>query len=348
MRFSLSTVSSTEWLLFLSTIPSAIEPSPIKPPELYPEIEPYAQGMLDVGHGDRISWETCGNPSGKPAVVVHGGPGSGCSPWFRRLFDPRAYRIVLFDQRSCGRSLPGAGDATTDLTANTTQNLVADMELLREHLGIDRCLLLGGSWGSTLSLAYAEAHPKHVSEMVLFGVTTGRHSELDWTFRGGVSRFFPEAWAALVDAIPPEHVAGDVVESYARWLADADPEGRRRAAHAGCLGESATPHSPPPAGLGKRFEDPAHAMAFARIVTRYVRHDLFLAAGVLLGSAGALSNMPGVLINGRFDYQAPIANAWELRRVWRRSELVLVDEVGHAADATTGREIVRATDRFRP
>jgi len=346
MPVSLATVSSTECLLLLSTIPCAMEPSPLKPPDLYPEIEPYARGMLDVGHGDRIYWETCGDPSGKPAVVVHGGPGSGCSPWFRRLFDPRAYRVVLFDQRGCGRSLPGAGDATTDLTSNTTQHLGADMELLREHLEIDRWLVLGGSWGSTLSLAYAEAHQKRVSEMVLFGVTTGRHSELDWTFRGGVSRFFPEAWAALVDAIPPGHVAGDVVESYARWLADPDPEARRRAAHAWCLWESATPHWPPRTGLDKRFDDPAYAMAFARIVTHYVRHDLFLEDGVLMRDAGALSHIAGVLINGRFDYQAPIANAWELRRVWPRAELVLVEGAGHAADAMTGREIVRATDRF--
>jgi len=302
--------------------------------------------MLEVGDGNRLYWETCGNPSGKPAVVVHGGPGSGCSPWFRTLFDPRAYRVVLFDQRSCGRSLPHAGAAATDLVANTTQHLVADMELLREHLGVDRWMVLGGSWGSTLSLAYAEDHAERVSEIVLFGVTTGRHGELDWTFRGGMSRFFPQAWATLIDALPPAYRGGDVVESYAGWLADRDPEQRRRAAHAWCMWESATPQWPPKAVLDERFEDPAYAMAFARIVTHYVRHDLFLEDGVLLRNAGVLSGIPGVLINGEFDFQAPIGNAWELKRVWPRATLVVVEAAGHAADTRTAREIVRATDAF--
>jgi proline iminopeptidase len=323
-----------------------MERSPSRQSDVYPQLEPYARGLLDVGDGSRVFWETCGNPSGKPAVVVHGGPGSGCSPWFRRLFDPRAYRIVLIDQRNCGRSLPHAGDTATDLSANTTQHLVGDMERVREHLGIDRWLVLGGSWGSTLGLAYAEAHPTRVSEMVLFGVTTGRHSELDWTFRGGVSRFFPEAWTALVEALPIEHRAGDVVESYARWLADPEPGSRGRAARAWCLWESATPHWPSRTGLDERFEDPAYAMAFARIVTHFVRHDLFLEDGALLRGADVLSNISGVLINGRFDLQAPAGNAWELKRAWPRAGLVLVDEAGHAADARTGREIVRATDRF--
>lgn len=323
-----------------------METSPTKKAELYPEIEPYAHGMIDTGDGNRVYWETSGNPLGKPALVVHGGPGSGCSPWFRRLFDPAAYRIVLFDQRNCGRSLPHAGDADTDLTANTTQRLVGDMEALRESLAIDRWLVLGGSWGSTLSLAYAESHSQHVSEMVLFEVTTGRHSELEWSFRGGLSLFFPEGWATLVDALPPEYGSGDVVESYARWLADADPETRRRAAHAWCMWESATPHWPPKTGLDERFEDPAYAMAFARIVTHFVRHDLFLEDAVLLRNAGVLADIPCVLINGRFDFQAPIANAWALQRVWPQASLVIVDDAGHAADARTAREIIRATDAF--
>lgn len=302
--------------------------------------------MLDAGDGNLVYWETCGNPSGKPAVVVHGGPGSGCSPWFRRLFDPSAYRIVLFDQRNCGRSLPHAGDAVTDLSRNTTRDLVRDMDLLREHLGIDRWLVLGGSWGSTLSLAYAAGNPERVSAMILFGVTTGRHSELEWSFRGGISVFFPEAWATLADTLPPQYRGEDVVDSYARWLGDRDPEQRRRAAQAWCMWESATPHWPAKTGLDARFEDPAYAMAFARIVTHYVRHDLFLDDGALLQNSGVLAKIPGVLINGRFDFQAPIANAWELRRVWSRAKLVIVDEAGHAANARIAREIVRATDGF--
>jgi len=312
-------------------------------PRLYPEVEPYAHGMLEVGEGNLVYWETCGNPEGKPALVLHGGPGSGCSPWFRRLFDPQVYRIVLFDQRNCGRSRPHAGEATTELRVNTTQHLVRDIELLRAHLGVDSWLIVGGSWGSALGLAYAEAHPERVTEMVLFGVTSGRRSEVDWLFRGGVARFFPEQWARL--AAGRRDV--DVVDAYAALLDDADPEVRRRAAFEWCLFESATPHWPPQEGLDLRFQDPAYALAFARIVTHYVRHDMFLEADVLLRNAGALSTIRGVLINGRFDFQSPISNAWELHQAWPGSQLVIVDEAGHAAGTAIGAEIVRATDRFR-
>ncbi|HEY0830022.1 MAG TPA: prolyl aminopeptidase [Candidatus Dormibacteraeota bacterium] len=312
-------------------------------PQLYPEVEPHDHGMLDVGDGNVMYWETCGNPAGKPALVLHGGPGSGCSPWFRRLFDPRAYRIVLFDQRNCGRSRPHAADATTDLRANTTPHLVQDIELLRGHLAVDRWLVVGGSWGSALSLAYAEAHTDRLTEMVLFGVTTGRRSEVDWLFRGGVARFFPEQWARLVQGRRED----EVVERYSRLLNDPDPEVCRRAAFEWCLFESATPHWPPHEGLDRRFQDPAYALAFARIVTHFVRHDLFLKDGGLLRNAAVLSKVPGVLISGRFDFQSPISNAWELHRAWPGSQLVIVDEAGHAADARIGGEIVRATDRFR-
>ena len=168
---------------------------------MYPEIEPYESGMLEVGEGNTLYWETCGNPDGKPAVVIHGGPGSGRSERTRRFFDPVAHRIVLFDQRNCGRSTPHASDPTTDLASNTTANLVADIESLRTFLGVDRWLVLGGSWGSTLALAYAEAHPARASELILFGVTTGRHSEVDWLFRGGLARFFPEQWQRLEETV---------------------------------------------------------------------------------------------------------------------------------------------------
>jgi proline iminopeptidase len=163
-------------------------------PDLYPEIEPYAQGMLGVPGGDLVYWEVCGDPGGKPAVVLHGGPGSGCTPWHRRLFDPAAYRIVLFDQRGCGRSRPHASSPETQLSGNTTGNLIADIELLRMHLNVERWLVFGGSWGSALALAYAERFPTHVTELILFGVTTGRREEFDWLFRDGLGAFFPEAW----------------------------------------------------------------------------------------------------------------------------------------------------------
>ncbi|MGZ6300064.1 MAG: prolyl aminopeptidase [Candidatus Limnocylindria bacterium] len=314
--------------------------------DLYPEIEPYDTGLLDAGDGHLVYWETCGNPAGRPAVVVHGGPGSGCSAAWRRFFDPNAYRIVLFDQRNCGRSRPHASDPSTDLSTNDTPRLIGDMERLRQSLGIERWLVFGGSWGCTLSLAYAEAHPDCVSGMVLFGVTTGRRSECDWAFRGGLSLFFPDEWDRLVTALPPEMRTGDIVESYAMLLNDPDPQVCRRAAEEWCTWESATPSWPPRPGLAERFQDPAYALAFARIVTHYVRHDLFLEDGALLRNAGALAAIPGTLVNGRFDFQAPIANATVLKHAWPRAELVIVDQSGHGTDANLSRELIRATDRY--
>jgi proline iminopeptidase len=315
-------------------------------PKLYAEIEPDDHGMLDVGGGNSLYWETCGNPPGKPAVVLHGGPGSGCSPWFRRLFDPSAYRLVLFDQRNCGRSIPHASDPDTDLEANNTANLIADIELIRRHLDIDRWLVLGGSWGSTLALAYAEAHPDRVTEMILFGVTTGRHTEFDWAFRGGLALLFPEQWERLRAALPRAERDRDVVEGYHRLLGDPDRQVSRRAAEAWCMWESATPAWPPRTGLAERFTDPRYALAFARIVTHYVRRNAWLEDGVLLRGAAALAPIPGILVNGRFDFQAPLANAWELKRLWPRAELVVVADAGHRVDANLSRELARATDRY--
>ena len=315
--------------------------------DLYPEIEPYEQGFLKVDDGNLIYWETCGNPHGKPAVVLHGGPGSGCTPWHRRLFDPSAYRLVLFDQRNCGWSTPHASALDTDLTSNTTAHLIADLEQLRQHLNVDRWLVFGGSWGSTLALAYAERYPERVTEMILFGVTTGRHKEIDWLFRGGVSIFFPEQWDRLRTALPVAERDGDIVEAYYRQLNDSDLAVRKLAAEAWCLWESATPAWPPSTRLSERFTNPTFALAFARIVTHYMYHNLWLEDGSLLRDAGVLAGIPGILVNGRFDFQAPIANAWELKRVWPRAEVVIVDNAGHAPD-TPGitQEIVRATDRF--
>lgn len=292
-------------------------------------------------------WETCGIPQGKPALVVHGGPGSGCSAWHRRLFDPAAYRVVLFDQRGCGRSTPHASEPDIDLTTNTTQHLIADMELLREHLDIDRWLVFGGSWGSTLALAYAERYPRRVTEMILWGVTTGRRVECDWLFRGGVSPLFPEQWERLCTGVPAaEHHTG-IVEAYSRLLHDPDPAVRRDAALAWCTWESATPAWPPTTGLDERYEDPDFALAFARLVTHYVRHDDFLEDRILLRDAGVLADIPGILVNGRFDLQAPIANVWELNRVWPGAELVIVEDAGHAANhPSLTQELLRATDRF--
>lgn len=314
--------------------------------DLYPEIEPHEHGMLEVGDGNLVYWETCGNPRGKPAVVLHGGPGSGCSEWHRRLFHPNAYRVVLFDQRGCGRSTPHASALDTDLASNNTTNLIADIELLRQHLDVDRWLVFGGSWGSTLALAYAETHPDRVTEMILFGVTTGRRSEFDWTFRGGVAVFFPKQWDRLRAGVPVAERDSDIVEAYHRLLNDPDPTVRQRAAEAWCMWESATPAWPPTTGLAERFTDPTHALAFARIVTHYVRHNAWLEDGSLLRNADSLADIPGILVNGRFDFQAPIANAWALNHVWPRAELVIVDDAGHSANPGLSQELVRATDQF--
>ena len=314
---------------------------------LYPPIEPYEHGMLEVGDGNRVYWESCGNPRGKPAVVIHGGPGSGCTPWHRRLFDPARYRIVLFDQRNCGRSTPHASAPDTDLASNNTSNLIADLERIRNLLKIDRWLVLGGSWGSVLALAYAERYPERVSELILFGVATGRRIELDWLFRGGISILFPENWERLRASVSAAARDADVVEAVHRLLHDPDPAVREKAALAWCRWESATPAWPPTHGLSARFEDPAFRMAFARIVTHYISHDTWIEDGSLLHNAERLADIPGVIVNGRFDFQSPIAWAWELSKAWPRAKLVIVDDAGHdASNAGITRELIRATDQF--
>jgi len=303
--------------------------------------------MLDVSDGDLVYWEKCGNPRGKPAIVLHGGPGSGCSDWHRRLFDPSAYCLVLFDQRGCGRSVPHASTPDADLTSNNLPNLISDIERLRQYLAVDRWLVFGGSWGSTLALAYAERNPKRVTEIILCGVTTGRRKEFDWLFRGGVAVLFPEEWDRLRAAVPAAERDDDIVEAYHRMLHDPDARVRERAAVAWCTWESATPAWPPTHGLSPRFSDPAFAMAYARLVTHYVRHDAWLEDGCLLRDAGSLADIPGVMVNGRFDLQAPIGWAWDLHGVWGRAELVIVDQAGHdASNAAITRELIRATDQF--
>ncbi|HKS90429.1 MAG TPA: prolyl aminopeptidase [Tepidiformaceae bacterium] len=315
--------------------------------DLYPPIEPYQHGMLDAGDGHRVYWEQCGNPGGKPALVIHGGPGSGCTPWHRRLFDPARYRIVLFDQRNCGRSTPHASVPDIDLSSNTTSHLVADIELLRVTLGIERWLVLGGSWGCTLGLAYAEQFVEHVSEIVFWGVTTGRWSEADWAFRDGIEHFFPEQCARRRSALPPELRDIDVVEAYARLLGDADPAVRDHAAFEWCLWESASPEWPPVPGLAKRYEEPAFRLAFARMVTHYVRHNLFLEDGVLISHANCLAAIPGILITGRFDFGAPMSNAYILQQAWPGAELIIVQNAGHSGSQPgITNELLRATDRF--
>jgi len=313
---------------------------------LYPEINPYVHGNLEVGAGNRIYWECCGTPSGKPAVVLHGGPGSGCSPWMRQLFAPNAYCVVLFDQRNCGRSTPNASVDVIDLANNTTEHLIHDIEQLRSHLGIQRWLVLGGSWGSALALAYAETHPECVTEMILFGVTTGQRSEFDWAFRGGLARLFPQQWERLLNGLPHGNREGDIVEAYRECLNSPDPSISEQAALEWCMWESATPAWPPLPGLAKRFADPDYRLAFARIVTHYVSNNAWLEDGILLRNCHRIRETPGVLINGRFDFQSTLLNAWQLKRAWETSDLVVVNNAGHWGDRGVFAEIIRATDRF--
>jgi proline iminopeptidase len=278
---------------------------------------------------------------------VHGGPGSGCTPWQRRLFDPAKYRIVLFDQRNCGRSLPHASAPDADLSENTTDNLIGDIESLRTHLNVERWLLLGGSWGSALALAYAECFPERVSELVLFGVTAARREEFDWLFRDGLRLFFPEAWERRRNAVAVADRDEDIVEAYHRLLHDGDARVRERAALDWCLWESATPDWPPAPGLAPRFREPSYALAFARIVTHYVRHNAWLGDGRIFRDLDRLVEIPCVLINGRFDFQSPLATAWELHRRWALSHLVVVDNAGHGANNPGIEEqLLLATDRF--
>jgi proline iminopeptidase len=304
----------------------------------YPPIEPFAHGRLDAGDGQSLYWEACGSPAGAPAVVLHGGPGSGCKLEHRRLFDPARYRVVLFDQRGCGRSTPHASDPATSLAPITTDAMVADVERLRAHLGIDRWLVFGTSWGATLALAYAEQHPDRVAALILAAVTTTRRSEIDWLYRG-VARFFPaefECFRAGRD--------GDLVEAYARELNDPDPTVRRRAADAWSRWELAVVGAEPwPPG----WESPAFRLGRARIVTHVFRHGAWLEEGSLLRDAGVLAGIPGVLIHGRLDLGSPLATAWELTRAWPDGELVVVDGAGHGTtEPGMAATIVAATDRL--
>ncbi|CAN5506551.1 prolyl aminopeptidase [soil metagenome] len=312
--------------------------------ERYPAIDPYEEGLLDVGDGQRIYWEASGNPHGKPALVIHGGPGSGSAPGLRRYFDPSAYRIVLFDQRGCGRSTPHASDPATDLALITTDHLLADIERLREHLAVERWLVFGGSWGCALALIYAERYPERVSEMVLLALATGRRAETDLLTRG-LGGIFPEAWARFVAGVPEDVRDGDLAAAYARRLADPDPAVRDRAARDWCAWEDALMPTYPP---NAAFADPAHRMAFVRLVTHVWAHGSWLEEGAVLRDAGRLSGIPGVLVQGSLDLGNLIGTPWILHAAWPGSELMLIEDAGHGySDLPMVDALVAATDRFR-
>lgn len=314
--------------------------------EFYPPIEPYDQGLLDVGDGNLVYWETCGNPAGKSAVMVHGGPGQGCSPNMRRMFDPDRYRAVLFDQRGCGRSTPHASDAATDMRYNTTDHLVSDMEQLREHLGIDRWLLTGGSWGTTLALIYAERHPDRVSEIMLSAISTTRRSEIDWLYRG-VSRFFPEQWERFRNGAAGADRDGDLLAVYAQLMEDPDPRVRSRAASCWRTWEDVVLSLEPTAKPPVRSEEPDDdVLAFVRICAHYYSHAGWLDENAVINDAGKLARIPGVLIHGRLDLSCPVDTAWELARAWPGAELLIDDHSGHRGSDTKRAWILSTLGRF--
>jgi proline iminopeptidase len=315
--------------------------------DLYPPIQPYESGLLDVGEGNLVYWEVCGNPEGKPAVVVHGGPGSGIAPLSRRHFDPDAYRVVLFDQRGVGRSRPHINTAEADLSVNTTWHLVADMERLRAHLDIEKWLVFGGSWGATLALAYAQTHPERMTALVLRGVFTVRRSELDWVYKGGAAQLFPEYWADYLAPIPHERRA-DPLSAYLDLIADPDPAVRERAAIAWSAWEGAIVSLMPQNGFLADYSQPAFALTFARLALHYFSHGAWLEDGQLIRDAAKLSGIPGRIVQGRYDAVCPPSTAYELHRAWSGSQLVLVNTAGHAvADPGMLRQLREATDYFR-
>ncbi|HXG27334.1 MAG TPA: prolyl aminopeptidase, partial [Nevskiales bacterium] len=310
---------------------------------LYPELEPYRSGRLRVSGLHELYYEECGNPEGQPALFVHGGPGAGCAPWQRRFFDPAHYRIVLFDQRGCGRSTPHAC-----LEDNTTWDLVADMERLRAMLGIGRWLVFGGSWGSTLALAYAETHPERVSALVLRGVFLLRPFELRWFYQEGCSYLFPDAWQHYLAPIP-EAERGDLIAAYHRRLTGADAAARLRAARAWSQWEAATSKLLPDPQMVQNWGEDRFAEAIARIECHYfVNRGFFTHPDQLLDGVARIRSIPAVIVQGRYDVVCPLVSAWDLHRCWPEAELQIIPDAGHAAsEPGIVDALVRATDRFR-
>ena len=309
--------------------------------DLYPEIEPFNNFHLAVGGGHRLYVEEVGRRRGIPAVFLHGGPGAGCEPYHRRFFDPERYHLVLFDQRGAGRSTPHA-----DLTANTTWDLVEDLERLRRHFGFEQWLLFGGSWGSTLALAYAQSHPERVSALVLRGIFLCRPREIQWFYQEGASRIFPDYWRDFVAPVPPER-RDDLLGAYHQLLTGDDELRRMAAAKAWSVweGRTATLHHDPE--VEAHFAQPHVALAMARIECHYFVNDAFLEPDQLLRDAGRLAGIPGVIVHGRYDMICPLENAWQLHHAWPGSELQIIPDAGHsAAEPGTRAALVAATDRF--
>jgi proline iminopeptidase len=307
----------------------------------YPPIDPYASGQLDVGDGHALYWERAGTPGTKPAIFLHGGPGGGISPDHRRLFDPARYDVLLFDQRGCGRSTPHAS-----LDANTTWHLVADIERLREMMGVERWLVFGGSWGSTLALAYAQAHVDRVTELVLRGIFTVRAREIDWYYQEGASRIYPDKWERFIAPIAPDE-RGDLVAAYRRILTGDDRAAQLAAARAWSVWEGETIRLLPDPSLSATHDADDFALAFARIENHYFTHGGWLEEGQLLRDAGRLADIPGVIVQGRYDMACPAETAWALHRAWPQARFEMIEGAGHAYNEPGILDaLIRATDGF--
>ena len=307
----------------------------------YPPIEPFKTGLLDTGDGHQIYWELCGNPQGKPAVFLHGGPGSGCSPEHRRLFDPQRYCVLLFDQRGCGRSTPHAS-----LENNTTWHLVADIERLRTLLGVERWLVFGGSWGSTLALAYAQKHTAQVSALILRGIFTLRREELLWFYQEGASWLFPDLWEGFLAPIP-EAERGDLISAYRKRLTGADPVAQLTCARAWSVWEGQTIRLLPDVSNAEKHAEDAFSLAFARIENHYFVHKGWMDEGQLIRDAAKLAEVPGVIVQGRYDVCTPVRTAWDLHRAWPQADFQLVPDAGHAYNEPgILSRLIEATDRF--
>jgi len=308
---------------------------------LYPEIKPYARHQLAVDEPHVLYVDESGSPDGLPVVFIHGGPGAACDAASRRWFDPSLYRIVTFDQRGCGRSTPHAC-----LEHNSTWDLVADIERIRQHLGIEQWVLFGGSWGSTLALAYAQTHPDRVRGLVLRGIFLCRPHEIQWFYQEGASRLFPDYWEDYVAPIP-EAERGNLVEAFYQRLTGFDQIAQLHAARAWSIWEGRTATLRPNSQVVERFADPMRALSIARIECHYFTHDAFLEDNQLLRDMHRIAHIPGIIVHGRYDVICPLENAWQLHQRWPASELDIIRDAGHAAgEPGITDALIRATDQM--